>query len=200
MKKNRKLPVRKWSAGRGALLAIAVMFCASGIVRLGAGTGEAIAKEVASFNADPEGHATPQQCQTEDGVAEVLAELMQREAKILSRENELAVLQHSVVLAKEQIQLNLVELQRAEEKLGATISLAEGAAEDDLTRLTSVYENMKPKDAAVLFGEMSPDFAAGFIARMRTDAAAQILAGISPEMAYSISAILAGRNANVPTE
>jgi flagellar motility protein MotE (MotC chaperone) len=35
---------------------------------------------------------------------------------------------------------------------------------------------------------------------MRADAAAAILAGLAPDQAYSISVVLAGRNANVPTE
>jgi flagellar motility protein MotE (MotC chaperone) len=47
---------------------------------------------------------------------------------------------------------------------------------------------------------MDPVFAAGFLGRMRSDAAAAILAGLPPELAYSISVVLAGRNASVPTE
>jgi flagellar motility protein MotE (MotC chaperone) len=35
---------------------------------------------------------------------------------------------------------------------------------------------------------------------MRPDAAAAVLAGMSPEKAYAVSAILAGRNAMVPKE
>ena len=80
----------------------------------------------------------------------------------------------------------------------ATLSLADEASEKDILRLTSVYENMKPKDAAILFEQMEPNFAAGFLGRMRPDIAAEILSGLSPEVAYSISVILAGRNANVP--
>ena len=45
---------------------------------------------------------------------------------------------------------------------------------------------------------MEPDFAAGFLGRMRPDAAAAVMAGLTPETAYSISVILAGRNATAP--
>ncbi|NHX27768.1 hypothetical protein HA397_27890, partial [Escherichia coli] len=83
----------------------------------------------------------------------------------------------------------------AEDSLRATLTLAETAAESDLARLTAVYENMKPKDAAGLFEQMSPDFAAGFMGMMRPDAAAQIMAALDPATAYSISVVLAGRNA-----
>jgi flagellar motility protein MotE (MotC chaperone) len=57
---------------------------------------------------------------------------------------------------------------------------------------------MKPKDAAALFEEMDPGFAAGFLGRMRAVAAASVMAGLSPQTAYSVSVIMAGRNANAP--
>ncbi|KIN65935.1 hypothetical protein Z945_982 [Sulfitobacter noctilucae] len=89
-------------------------------------------------------------------------------------------------------------LEEAEANLRRTLSLTDGAAEDDLARLTAVYENMKPKDAAALFATMEPDFAAGFLGRMRPDYAAAVMTGLPPDVAYSISVILAGRNANAP--
>ena len=50
------------------------------------------------------------------------------------------------------------------------------------------------------FEEMTPEFAAGFMARMRPDTAAAVMAGLEPATAYSISVVIAGRNARVPTE
>ena len=61
-----------------------------------------------------------------------------------------------------------------------------------------IHENMKPKDAAALFEEMAPEFAAGFLGRMRPDAAGAVMAGLDPKTAYTISVLLAGRNADVP--
>ena len=92
------------------------------------------------------------------------------------------------------------ELKTAEEELRAVLALADGAAEGDLARLTAVYESMKPKDAIPLFEKMAPEFAAGFLGRMRPDAAGAILSGLPPDSAYSISAILAGRNATAPQD
>jgi flagellar motility protein MotE (MotC chaperone) len=45
---------------------------------------------------------------------------------------------------------------------------------------------------------MAPDFAAGFLAQMRPDAAAAVLSGLDPNKAYTISVVLAGRNALAP--
>ena len=88
----------------------------------------------------------------------------------------------------------------AEEELRTTLAMADGATEADVDRLTTVYEQMKPKESAALFEEMDPNFAAGFLARMRPEAAAGIMAGLSPEAAYTISVVMAGRNSGVPKE
>ena len=94
----------------------------------------------------------------------------------------------------------MVALEMAEESLVSTMARASTASENDLTRLTAVYENMKPKEASALFEEMDPEFAAGFLGRMRPDAAASIMTGLNSGKAYAISVILAGRNANAPSE
>ena len=106
----------------------------------------------------------------------------------------------ALALAEAAISKRMAELVAAEARLKATLALADGAAEDDLLRLTTVYETMKPKDASALFAAMDAEFAAGFLGRMKPDAAAAILAGMQPEAAYAVSILLAGRNALVPKE
>ena len=112
----------------------------------------------------------------------------------------MAARQSELASAEAEIAIRLEELRVAEEELSKTLSLAERAAETDVSRLTTVYENMKPRDAAALFSTMSPDFAAGFIGRMNAEAAAAILTGLEPDTAYAISVVLAGRNVDVPIE
>ena len=101
-------------------------------------------------------------------------------------------------LADAAITRRMEEMKAVEEELKATLALADGAAEEDLARLTAVYQAMKPKDAAKLFETMSPEFAAGFLGRMPPESAAAILSGMSSEAAYGVSVIVAGRNAEVP--
>ena len=186
--------------GRGALWIIAGLLLASGAVRLATGTGEALAREMEQLVAETPIAAEPLECTPSDGVATVLQALNTRQYDLDRREEALADRISALNLAEAEIQKNLIALQTAEEELSKTLSLADEAAENDLARLTAVYENMKPKEAAALFEEMSPDFAAGFLGRMRPDAAAAVMAGLSAPVAYTISVILAGRNANVPTE
>ena len=195
------VPKQRWRAGRGALWLITVLLFASGVLRFTAGTGPALAREIGDLRTAGEAETPePAACQTEPDIAAVLEALNARQTMVETRESALADRLAALSLAEEAIAANLAALTAAEVKLEATLALADKAAEGDLARLTAVYENLKPKEAAALFEEMSPDFAAGFLGRMRPDAAAAVMAGLAPQTAYTVSVVLAGRNANVPTE
>ena len=177
-----------------AMRLIVVMLLASGLIRLGS-VGAAIARE-----SDPvvETQHVGGICKPDpelDGMFEIISErtkqLDDKEFALLTREKDLEA-------AELLIQNNLVRLEEAEQRLAKTIDMVDGASEDDLGRLTTVYESMKPKTAAQLFSQMTPDFAAGFLGRMSPKAAGEIMSGLTPEEAYAISVVLAGRNANVP--
>lgn len=182
------------------LYLIAGLLLASGLFRIVGGATVALAEGSQAEPEPPEEIAQEAPPPDYSGIEAIVAELNAREEALLEREAALDNRMQALRVAEMEISGRLEELRAAEESLEATIALAETAAEDDLTSLTSVYENMKPADAAALFQEMSPEFAAGFLGRMRPDAAAAILAGLEPNHAYSISVLLAGRNVNVPTE
>lgn len=190
---------RKKRGGRSVLMAIALMLALSGLLRLGGEAGSAFAS--GSRTIDPETAPSGDvACTTPDDIAVVLTSLNEREGRVAARESALADRMQALSVAETQAQRNLAALEEAESRLSATMARSSTAAEGDLERLTAVYENMKPKEAAPVFAEMDPKFAAGFLGRMRPDVAAAIMAGLEPGTAYAISALLAGRNANAPTE
>lgn len=184
--------------GVGPLSILAVILGVSCILRLAGGTGQAIAKEVGNIRSGANGLSEPQSCEPPPDVATVLDALEARESQLEEREAYHATRSSALAEAQKEIERQLAALVAAEQALEETLALADNAAEDDIGRLTTVYENMKPKEAARLFETMAPAFAAGFLGRMRPDAAAKVVEGLSPEVAYSISVILAGRNADVP--
>jgi flagellar motility protein MotE (MotC chaperone) len=186
--------------GGGALFAIAIMLLLSGALRFSSGVSQAVALEFEKTTESQEAVDKNMRNESEPGIAEALAAIREREERVTVLEAQLEKRLKAIDLSESIIDEKLRDLVEAEERLRGTIALANSAAEDDLIRLTAVYENMKPKDAAVLFEAMSPEFAAGFLGRMRADAAAAVMAGLEPETAYSISVLLAGRNAAVPTE
>jgi flagellar motility protein MotE (MotC chaperone) len=193
-----------------SLIFISALFFSSAVIRIVVGTTQVSASDIPTEIVTDSPETTEQQGESpndqptegfEEGeVNALLRALNRREQALEQRENVVLERENIVNEARTEIEDKLAKLQDAEQKLRETIALASIAAEDDLVNLTAVYENMKPKQAALLFEKMDPKFSAGFIARMRPDAAAKIMAGLSAEVAYSISAILAGRNAGVPTD
>jgi flagellar motility protein MotE (MotC chaperone) len=192
---TRRPPRRR---GRGTLATIAALLIGSAVVRLGTEAGQAIARTPEDAPG-PEAEAASG-CAPAPDIARVLETLSERETRIAAREQEIEARMQALSIANREIDTRMAELEAAEEALRETIALAESAAEEDLARLTEVYESMKANEAVPLFEAMAPEFAAGFLGRMRPDAAAGILAGMRPEAAYAISALLAGRNVGTPTE
>lgn len=174
---------------------MAVLLLGSAFIRFAAGAGPALANA-----GDDLPEETPVSTSIAADEGTFLAALIEREAALAAREaafdDRLATMQRAQV----EMDAKLQDLVAAENALRATIAMAETASQSDLAQLTTVYENMKPKEAAALFEEMSPEFAAGFLGLMRPDAAALIMTQLEPETAYSFSVVLAGRNANTPTE
>lgn len=131
-----------------------------------------------------------------EAIDRVLDAFKARESLLLADEERLENRRQTLNRTKNDIMEKIDELTVMEQRLAATLSLAETAAEQDLDRLARVYENMKPKDAAELFTEMTPDFAAGFLSLMPPDVAAAVMAELEPNIGHSISVISAGRNVN----
>ena len=192
-------------AGRrrpGALALIALALLASGMLRL-MSDGSAIAREMAALAADGAGAAPAADgppCEAAPDIAQLLAAVQARQGQLDTREKRIEARLQTLAEAERRMQENTAALIAAEQKLAATLTIADEAAEEDLNRLTAVYENMKARNAARVFAAMAPEFAAGFLARMRAEAAADILANLEPDAAYAISLIVAGRNARAPRE
>jgi flagellar motility protein MotE (MotC chaperone) len=200
------------------LALLATLLGLAGLMRLGEGLGQAMAETVPPRPLAPEEVVTtggqgaaavaplqtgsvPAQdkaCLDERGLGDLLEALRAREDRLAGREAGLAQHEATIQAVRSEIDRKIRELQLAEEKLAATLAQADQAAEKDVQNLVTVYESMKPKDAARLFGAMDPEFAAGFLGMMRPEAAAALMAGLDPQRAYAISAILAGRNALAP--
>ncbi|MEZ5715422.1 MAG: hypothetical protein R3D85_09755 [Paracoccaceae bacterium] len=198
--------------GRGTLLLISSLLMGSAFVRLGNDAGQAIARQSDPAQqgaghaamAEPHGGTMAaghgQSCEPPPDIAAMLTAFQQRETRLKERESQINARMQALSVVDREVSTRMAALSQAEEQLRGTLALADAAAENDLSKLTTVYESMKPKDAAALFEEMDPAFSAGFLGRMRPEAAAAIMSGLSPQTAYTVSAILAGRNAEVPKE
>ncbi|GGG80050.1 hypothetical protein GCM10011415_31720 [Salipiger pallidus] len=199
-------PARKpKKRGKGVLAVIGGLLVASAVARVGIHASSAVALETSppaeagqtSDQPQEDGSTAP----PKDGeISPLLKALKDREDRIKEREAAIASRMQALAVAEQEIERRLVAMEEAEKKLRATLTIAKTAAQEDVDRLTEVYASMKPKQAAALFEEMDPEFAAGFLGQMRPDAAAAIMAGLNPQTAYTISVMLAGRNAGAPRE
>lgn len=204
MKVKRMLVKPRHQRG-GILLLISAMFVGSGVLRFGVEAAPAIAAagvQGMTEIEEPQQHQ-PQmrpEAQAPQDLQHVLRALQEREKLLEERERSFETRMKAMTLANVALDKKLAALEQAEAELEETLALADGAAEGDLARLTAMYEQMKPKEAAALFEEMAPEFAAGFLARMKPESAALVMAGLNPKTAYTLSVVLAGRNSSVPTQ
>jgi flagellar motility protein MotE (MotC chaperone) len=134
------------------------------------------------------------------GKDQLLDAIRQREAQLAAEEKRLADRKQTLGVAEAKLAEQLAAFEKARANLEKTLAMADQAAERDLARMTTVYENMKPAEAAKIFETMDVGFAAGLLARMRPDMAAQVLTGMKPETAYAVTVTIASRNARVPTK
>ncbi len=176
------------------------LFVGSAVLRIAAGSDAAFATDVGAVEEMQTDEAIPMACGPDDMPAALFSALQDREARVAAREIQIDNRMQALRVAEAELSEQIIALTEAEASLSALVTIADGAAENDIGRLTAVYENMKPGDAAALFEEMDPGFAAGFVGRMRPEAAAAVMTNLEPATAHLISVVLAGRNANAPTQ
>lgn len=173
------------------LMPIAVILLASATIRVGLEAGAAFAA-----NRPTIGRASDALVCAPTPI-EISNRLDERERLVADQEAALDARKMKLDQAEIMLDLRMKELKAEQEKLNRMTAYADEAAEKDISKLTDIYQAMRPKDASTLFNGMDPEFAAGFLGRMRPAEAAAILAGMEPNRAYALSAMLAGRNAEV---
>ena len=181
----------------GTITVIVALFLASGLIRA-VEVAPAFAEEMLpEYVPEPMDMASAEPMQD---VPALLQAIQDREAQIAEREAYIDRRMQTLAVAEQRIKEQMDALREAEAKLAATLTLADNATEEDVARLTEVYQRMKPTEAASIFETMDIQFAAGFFSRMRPESSAAIMANLPADLAYSISVVMAGRNAAAPRE
>lgn len=181
----------------GGISLIVVCFLASAALRL-TDDGFALAEEIGSVARAGSARQNSSGDTPDEDI--LLAAIREREAQLDAEEARLAERRQTLNVAEIKLAEQLEALEKARANLEETLALADEAAERDIARMTTVYENMKPADAARIFEKMDVAFAAGLLARMRPDLAATVLTSMEAEGAYALTVTIASRNARVPKE
>jgi len=146
----------------------------------------------------PTGGPTEGQAGCLDGA--FLAAAREREQELATMGVALDGRKRELEVTEKRVAMQLTELARQQDALQATFGQAETAAEKEAMQLVSIYEQMKPKQASLIFDQMPAAIAAGFIRRMRKTSSALIMANMDPKKAFEISLLLAGRSSAIRHE
>lgn len=173
----------------GTLVLLATIFMCAALIRLTITPGVASSLTAAADSA--------RDCLGKPETSALLGAVNDRTTQLNQREEALAARSQALTVAEKTVRERLAALQKSEDDLAKSVTFADKAADNDVARLVTVYENMKPREAAPLFEVMEPDFAAGFLSRMSPETAAAIMTNLDPKFAYSVSVVFAGRNAGL---
>jgi flagellar motility protein MotE (MotC chaperone) len=177
----------------GGIGLIVLCFIASAALRL-TESGWAFAEDVGSAAGES---AAPAPAESPDAL---LTAIRARETQLDAEEGRLADRAQTLSVAEKKLAEQLAAFDTAQKNLEKTLAMADEAAERDIARMTTVYENMKPADAARIFERMDVNFAAGLLSRMRPEIAADVLTGMNADSAYAVTLTIASRNAAVPKQ
>ena len=125
--------------------------------------------------------ATPEHFQN------LLKELQREKQRISVKEAELAKKEAFVKNLDATLQARANELIALEQRLVALSLDAERTKDERIKKLSGVYENMDPEQAARAIEEMDPNLAVTLLLRMRKREAGRILGAMDPQKASKIS-------------
>lgn len=123
--------------------------------------------------------------------------LADRRAELDQREKELEMRLTLIDAAERRIEERSAELKALEERIGRLVDDNKAAEQQQFVSLVAMYENMKPRDAAVIFNELDMPVLLGVTKAMNPRKMAPILARMDPLKAKALTDGIAAADAPV---
>src|SRR3954466_5632327 len=123
----------------------------------------------------------------------LLERLGERREEIQQKGRELEMRERLLENAERKIEARLNELKGAEDKASETQGKRGDTEAAAIRNLTTMYEAMKPKDAARVFDRLPNDVLVPVVMQMNPRKMAEVLAVMSPEAAEKLTVALATR-------
>lgn len=139
---------------------------------------------------NPQAEPSNTQCLT-GAILETLSMDMKR---LDTRRTEISEREIALAAIETKIEAQMKAVEKVNNALQVKIDHIKSLANEDLKHLVSMYQTMKPKQAAEIFNSMDPAFAAGFLREMNSEKAGLIMANMDARKSYSISILIAGQN------
>lgn len=121
----------------------------------------------------------------------VLESLGRRRDSLEQQEGQLDLREKLLKATEERIQKRVNELKKLEEQIGEAVGEQEEQEENEIAGLVTMYETMKPKDAARIFDRLSLPVLMKVVRQMKPRKMAGILAKMSPESAERLTVAIA---------
>jgi len=137
---------------------------------------------------DPGAHLTPEQFDQPSAVERgLLHSLSDRRRELDAREREIAMQGRLLEASERRVEARIDELKEIESRIETLFGVQEEAEEQQLNSLVTMYQSMKPKDAARIFGQLDMDILIQVVKRMSERKMAPILAAMDPIAAQELT-------------
>ncbi len=128
----------------------------------------------------------------------ILQRLAQRREELDARARELDIRESLVKAAEQRIDAHLAEIKEIEVRIKTETVQKDQAEVTRFKGLVTMYESMKPRDAAKIFDGLDMDVLIKVASQMNPRAMADILAQMTPEMAERLTVALASKAQETP--
>jgi flagellar motility protein MotE (MotC chaperone) len=135
-----------------------------------------------------------------DGVAlpsgaerKILERLQQRREQLDARSRELDIRENLVKAAEQRIDAHLAEIKEVEARIKTETKEKDQADAAHFKGLVTMYENMKPRDAAKIFDGLDMDVLIQVVSKINPRAMSDIMAQMTPEIAERLTVALASK-------
>ena len=148
--------------------------------------------EVAVPVEDPAASLPPEQFDRPSAAERgLLRSLGDRRRELDAREREIAMQARLLEASERRVEARIEELKGIESRIEALFGVQEEAQEQQLASLVTMYQSMKPKDAARILGQLDMDVLIQVVRRMSERKMAPILAAMDPVAAQELTVELA---------
>ncbi len=123
----------------------------------------------------------------------ILESLAERRRALDARERDLQLQQNLLKAAEQRIAGKIAELKALEQKIEKSFLREETRKIKQLKGLVTLYENMKPREAARIFDRLEMDVLVGLAEQIKPRKMAVIMASMTPDAAERLTLELAAR-------
>jgi flagellar motility protein MotE (MotC chaperone) len=123
----------------------------------------------------------------------LLEKLGARRDALRQKSEELDLREKMLGEAERKLETGLGDLKKAEDKVDAVAKAKEDAEKQGLKNIVTMYEAMKPKDAARVFDRLGHDVLVPIVLAMNPRKMAEVLAVMQPDTAERLTVALANR-------